>query len=186
MEVRIFNQGQFAGDMQGKKESVGERVRSLINMLSSKDGVIRQKARNSLVTMGRPAVSSLIRALRHSGSVQVRWEAAKALGAIGDNRSIPALVNTLTDSNFDVAWVAAEALRKFKKAAWPELMRALMKNIPDSGLLYQGAHHVLRGQREEGYEASLYTLMQALEGSRLSESTIVAAHEILERLKAEA
>ena len=41
-------------------------------MLASKDGMIRQKARNSLVKLGKPAVPSLIKALQNSESVQLR------------------------------------------------------------------------------------------------------------------
>ena len=167
-----------------KKPSAGTNLESLMNMLADKDGMIRQKARRSLVALGKPAVSSLIKALRDSASDQVRWEAAKALGAIGDTRSIPPLVKALADSNSDVAWVVAEALRKFEKTAWPPLLRALMKNEPNSGPLHQGAHHVLRNQKEDGYDDLLATLMHALEHDALSESAMVAAHEILKRMKA--
>ena len=90
----------------------GSNLESLMDKLSSKDGMIRQKARESLVALGKPAVSSLTDVLQNSTSDQVRWEAAKALGAIGDTSSIPSLVKALSDSNDDVVWLAAEA--------WPE------------------------------------------------------------------
>lgn len=73
----------------------GTNLESLMDMLASKDGMTRQKARKSLVALGKPAVSSLVRALQKSESDQLRWEAAKALGAIGDPRSIPRLVKAL-------------------------------------------------------------------------------------------
>jgi hypothetical protein len=91
----------------------------LMDKLASKDGMVRQEARTPLVALGKPAVTSLNRALQHSASDQVRREAAKALGAIGDARSIPPLVKALSDSNSDVAWLAAEASSTFQKAAWP-------------------------------------------------------------------
>lgn len=163
----------------------GTKVRSLVGLLASEDGAVRQNARRSLVAIGRPAVSSLVKAPRNSESEQVRWEAAKALGPIGDTKSIPSLVSTLTDDDFDVRRVAAESLREFKKAAWPALMRALVSESADSQALYQGAHHVLRGQKEEGYDDLLAVLLRALDGSALSESAIMTAHEILERLEAE-
>ncbi len=158
-------------------------IESLMDKLASKDGLVRQKARESLVTLGKPTVTSLNRALQHSASDQVRWEAAKALGAIGDARSIRPLVKALSDSSFDVAWLAAEALSKFKKAAWPPLMRALIKDGQGSGFLYQGVHHVLVHQREHGFDDLLATLLGALEVGELSESAIVAAHEIVLRMK---
>ncbi len=166
------------------KKLTGKNIESLMDKLASKDGMVRQKARKSLVALGKPAVSSLNKALQHSASDQVRWEAAKALGAIGDTRSIPPLVKALSDSNSDVTWLAAEALSKFKKTAWPSLLRALIKSGPNSGSLYQGAHHVLANQKEDGFNDLLAALMKDLELGALSESAIVAAHELLKRMKA--
>jgi HEAT repeat protein len=151
--------------------------------LSSKDGATRQKSRKSLVALGKPAVSSLTRALQNSRLDHTRWEAAKTLGAIGDSRAIPALVKALEDSNPDVAWVAAEALRKFKKAAWPSLLRVLINRGANSVLLRQGAYHVLRNQKEVGFDDLLAPLTKALESSTVPESTAVAAYDVLKRMK---
>lgn len=167
-----------------KKKMTSTDIESLMDKLASKNGMTRQKARESLVVLGKPAVPSLIKALQNSTSDHVRWEAAKALGAIRDTSSIPPLVEALTDSNSDVTWLAAEALSIFKKTAWPALMNALLKDDPDSGLLYHGAHHVLLNQKEDGFNDLLADLMKALKGS-LSESVMVAAYEILERMKAQ-
>ena len=165
-------------------EANGSNIESLMNMLANKDGMKRQNARESLVALGKPAVSSLIKALQNSPSNQVRWEAAKALGAIHDTRSIPSLVEALSDDDSDVTWLAAEALRKFKKTAWPPLLRALMKEGPNPGLLHQRVHHVLLNQKEDGYSDLLETLMKALK-DELSDSVMLAANEILERMKAQ-
>jgi HEAT repeat protein len=102
-----------------KRKITGTNIESLMDMLANNDGMIRQKARKSSVALGKPAVSSLIKALQNSTSDQVRWEAAKALGAIGDTRLISPLLKALADSDSDVAWLAAVALSKFKKTAWP-------------------------------------------------------------------
>ncbi len=154
-----------------------------MEQLAGKDGMIRLKARESLVAMGEPAVPLLIRALRNSTSDQLRWEAAKALGAISDPRSIPQLVKALEDRNSDVAWLAAEALHKFKKAAWPSLLRAVTNMGPDSVSLRHGVHHVLRNQKEVGFNDLLATLMTALESEAVPESAAVAAYEILKRIR---
>jgi len=166
-----------------KKKPTGTSLDSLMDMLADKDGMVRQGARESLVALGRPAVSSLIRALRHSESDQVRWEAAKALGAINDARSIPTLVEALSDSNSDVAWLAAEALIKFKKAAWLALFEMLIKSGSDSPILRQGAHHVLWKQKADGFNDLLKTLIEALDSSTDPESATVAAYEILKRMR---
>jgi HEAT repeat protein len=118
-----------------KQPSSAKSLKSLMDMLASKDGMIRQKARKSLVAVGKPAVSSLTKALQDSKSGHVRWESAKALGAISDTRSIPVLVKALEDNDRDVAWLAAEALEEFQKAAWPPLLRPLIKRGAESARL---------------------------------------------------
>jgi HEAT repeat protein len=166
-----------------KQKLIGSNLESLINLLASENGATRMKARKSLVALGKPAVPSLTRTLQNSKEDHVRWEAAKTLGAIGDVRSIPALVSALEDSDQGVVWLAAEALRKFKKIAWPYLMSALVKSKKDSVLLRQGAHHVLRKQKEDGFNDLLTTLMKTLESNTASESTPFAASNILKRMK---
>jgi hypothetical protein len=158
-------------------------MQSLMDALASKDGLERTHARESLVAIGRPAVTSLAKALRDSGSKQIRWEAAKALGAIFDARSIPSLVKALEDRDPDVAWLAAEALIKFKKRAWPSLFRALMKSGPDSASLLQGAHHVLVNQKESGFDDLLAELTKDLESGAAKESAPIIAYKILKRMK---
>ncbi len=167
------------------KKLTGANLESWMEMLASKDGMVRQKARKALVALGKPAAPSLAKALQNSALDQVRWEAAKALSEIGDTRSIPALVKALEDSDFDVAWVAAEALIKFKRTAWPALLRALMKakKDADSILLRQGAHHVLRNQRAAGFNDLLKALRDALESNAAPESAPVAAFDLLKQIK---
>ncbi len=98
-----------------KQGRVDMDLDSLMKMLSNNDGMTRKKARKTLVALGKPAVPFLTRTLRNSKLDHLRWEAAKALGSIGDARAIPSLVKSLEDSDQDVAWLAAEALIKFKK-----------------------------------------------------------------------
>jgi len=167
-----------------EQKGTDTNLKSLMEMLASKDGVIRQKAREELVALGKPAVSSLIQALQNSKLDQVRWEAAKALGGINDTRSIPPLVQALEDNISDVAWTAADALKAFRKAAWPPLLEALIKSKSESVALRKGAHHVLVNQREDGFNDLLSTLLKALESSSAPESSTIAAHEILKRMNA--
>jgi HEAT repeat protein len=166
-----------------KEKQAGTNIKLLMDILKSENGANRQKARKSLVALGKPAVPSLIRALQNSKLDQVRWEAAKALGAIGDTRAISPLVKVLEDSDPDVAWLAAEALRQFKKVAWPPLLRQLIKDGSESAVLRQGAHHVLRNQKENGFNDLLASLREDLESNTVQESTPVVAYAILKRMK---
>jgi hypothetical protein len=172
------------GETMSRQVQTKANLESLIRTLASKDGLARQKARHSLVRAGRPAVPLLIQALQESPVDQVRWEAAKALGMMGDASAIPVLVQALEDHDADVAWLAAEALQKFKKAAWPALLHALIQYGAGSSALRQGAHHVFRRQREPGFEDLIAALLKALETETLPEATTTAAHQILERMDA--
>ena len=58
-------------------------IPELIAALASSSPVARKKAREGLVALGRPAVPALIQLLSHR-QPHVRWEAAKALGAVAD------------------------------------------------------------------------------------------------------
>jgi len=158
-------------------------IDSFMELLLSRDGATREQARKSLVSVGKPAVIILTRALQNSGSDQFRWEAAKTLGEIGDTGGIPVLVSALEDRNHEVAWFAGEALKKFRKIAWLPLLRALVKKGSDSVRLRQGVHHVLRDQNEAGFGDLLKSLMKALESGSVPESSAVAAHGILKRMK---
>ena len=167
-----------------KQKQIGTDLEALMDTLENKDGAIRQKARKSLVALGKPAVPTLSRSLQDSKLDHVRWEAVKTLGAIDDSRAISSLVKALEDSDPDVAWSAAEALQRFRSAAWQPLLRALINRGTDSVLLRQGAHHVLRNQKEPGFTVLLANLVKAIEFGTVPESTSVAAYEILKRMKA--
>jgi thioredoxin-like negative regulator of GroEL len=182
----IFEQDPHKNSMEknmNKQKGIGTNIEPLADMLTSKEAAVRQKARKLLAILGKPAVPFLIRVLQNSRKDHVRWEAAKTLSAIGDARAIPSLVKALEDSDTDVAWLAAEALCKFKKTAWPQLLNALVENKPNSVLLQHGAHHVLRNQEEDGFNDLLTTLRDALESGTASVSTPFAASNILRRLE---
>jgi hypothetical protein len=181
-----LKRNKCGGNIMNEQKGTGTNIESLMDLLANNDGIIRQKAREALVALGKPAVSSLTHALLNSRLDQVRWETAKALGGINDTGSIPPLVKALEDSYSDVAWLAADALRKYKKDAWPALLQALIKGGPDSVLLRQGAHHVLVNQKEDGFNDLLSTLLKALESSSAPESSTVAANDILKRMNAKA
>jgi HEAT repeat protein len=165
-----------------KQKNDGTNLESLMSMLENKDGMARKKARESLVKIGESAIPSLITVLERAKPDQARWEAAKALGSIGDAGSIPALVKALEDSDADVAWLAAEGLKKFKKAAWPHLLRALIKNGAKSALLCSGAHHVLLNQKADGFKDLFATLTKDLELNTVPEMTVEAARDLLKRM----
>jgi HEAT repeat protein len=136
-------------------------VSSLVSLLASKDGVKRSKARAALVETGKPAVASLVSALKDRNQT-VRWESAKALGQIRDPKSIDALVAALRDKLFDVRWLAAEALIGIGDKSVKPLLQSMVDH-PESEELREGAHHVFHDLVTSQYRDALKPVITSLE-----------------------
>lgn len=157
-------------------------IPSLIADLAGKDGMVREKARRSLVGIGGPAVAPLVEALNDPNE-QLRWEAAKALGQIADPAAAPALVEALTDKVFDVRWLAADGLIAVGRAALVPLLEALMEhsNLPRMRL---SAHHVLHdlAHKDPELKELLRPVLVALDDIEPSLEVPWAARSVLEAL----
>jgi hypothetical protein len=153
----------------------------LVAALADDDRVTRQRARESLVDMGKPAVAPLTEALAVS-SERVRWEAANALSEISDPTAAPALVKALEDSSFGVRWLAAEGLISLGREGLSPLLEALVEHS-DSAWLRQGAHHVLRLLAEEGLHDHVASVLKALEDIEPAIEVIQPAKAALDALK---
>jgi HEAT repeat protein len=176
----------FKSEAVMHESSPSPNQESSIERLGSEEGGARRAARVALVALGKAAVPTRIRALQESANAHARWGAVKALREIGDARAIPSLVTALDDDNPDVAWLAAEALHDFARAAWTPLLRRLIRDGPHSVLLRQRAHCVFRDQSAEGFDDLLAALLQALDSITLPETTAVAAFEVLHRMRSTA
>jgi hypothetical protein len=156
-------------------------IRALIADLRSKDGMLRQRSRQSLVTIGKPAVIFLVKLLRDRND-QVRWEAAKALGEIGDGRAAPALIVALEDEEFDVRWLAAEGLIALGYKGLAPLLKALTER-PQSVWLRAGAHHILHDLAKAGLHKRMASLLKTLEGVEPEIEVPPAARKLLNTLR---
>jgi HEAT repeat protein len=157
-----------------------ETISSLIADLGSKDGLVRVKARRSLVAIGGQAVDPLVKALANKKQ-WVRWEAVKALGQIGDPRATDALIEALEDKTFDVRWLAAEGLIAIGHKALVPLLHALTEHS-DSSWLREGAHHVLHDMDKGNLEEVLMPVLAAMEDVEPSLEVAPAAETALDRL----
>jgi HEAT repeat protein len=157
-----------------------ETIRSLVADLDNQDGLVRVRARKSLVAIGSQAVEPLVQALG-SKREWVRWEAAKALGQIGDPAAAQALIKALEDKMFDVRWLAAEGLTAIGHEALVPLLYAL-KEHSDSLWLREGVHHVLHNTEGGHVNKILGPVLIALEGFEPSVETPLAAELALESL----
>jgi len=158
----------------------GAVIASLMRDLASRDGVVRQRAREKLVGIGKPAVPALTERLWATGS-QLRWEAGKALIEIADGRAARALVACLEDKDAGTRWVAAEALIALKRNALVPLLEALIDQS-DSVWIREGAHHVLHELAEGELREILCPVLAALEGPAPDTVAPVFAAEALEEL----
>ena len=154
---------------------------AVIADLASHDDRTREKARHTLVTMGKDAVQSLIEALKDKRYL-MRWEAAKALGEIGASQSAPALVDALEDEEFDVRWLAAVALIRMNIRGLRPLFQALMER-GDSTLLRDGAHHVIHDLSKGELRKYLLPVLAALEDVEPSMEAPQVAFQALEKLE---
>lgn len=166
-------------ESKGKnKEGMDTLIKALVADLASHDDTVRVMARHSIVAMGKVAVPSLIEALKNKNNL-MRWEAAKALGEIGDPKTALALVDALEDEEFDVRWLAAEGLIKMNINALKPLLQAL-ENRGDSFFLQEGAHHVLHDLAKGALRKYLAPVLAALERLEPGEEVPwVAPHEMV-------
>lgn len=167
------------------EEKLDAAIESLVYVLSSRDGMLRQSARRSLIVIGRPAVPSLIQALS-SKNKNVRWESAKALEEIGDPSAAQALVARLKQDDFGVRWIAAESLIKFGRDGLRPLLLELLQD-PDSGFLRDGAHHVLYslGNKDSSLQGVISPVVDALGAISGAKDVIPHIQTALDALDAE-
>jgi HEAT repeat protein len=153
---------------------------ALVSALAARDGVERQCAREKLVSIGRPALSALVKCLADPNR-QVRWEAAKALGELRDSAAATALVRALEDKDGDVRWLAASALAAIGHEALRPLLGALIQHS-DSDWLRNGAHHVCHDLMNTSDGQLVKPVLDALNSSEPDIAAPVAAYAALRAL----
>jgi HEAT repeat protein len=157
-------------------------IEFLINEFTCDDVIKCQTARRSLVHMGSSAVDALVKELSNKKH-WVRWEAAKALGQIGDRAAVKALVVALEDNEFDVRWLAAEALINIGTDSLEPLLAALEDHGGESLILRQGAHHVLHDMDKGDLDEVLRPVMTAVEDTALPIEVPLIAKKTLDVLR---
>jgi vesicle coat complex subunit len=121
----------------------------------------QQQALKSLVSIGKPAVQSLIAALQHQNP-EVRAQAATALAQIGDDAApaLPALSRALQDKDQKVRGAAVEAFGSIGKRAMIPYLVANLKH-ENASVRYNAAHGLTRlGDYAEGAVPTLISTLQ--------------------------
>jgi hypothetical protein len=144
-------------------------IHRYVEDLGNKNGMVRQKARQTLVSMGRAALDLLAELSTHPKAV-IRWEAVKALGQISDPAAAPVFINALEDENSDVRWLAAKGLIFLGKDGLISILEALAE-FKTTVFLKEGAHHIVKALYPKFKSAEMKNLISSL-GNRSDNSTI--------------
>lgn len=182
-QEKTFSKSIPQSKRRNADEEMNSSLEALIVGLSSHDDGVRMRARHSVVAMGKAALPSLTEALKNNNNL-MRWEAAKALGEIGDPKAAPALVKALEDEDFDVRWLAAIGLIGMNIKGLKPLLHALMEQ-GDSVFLREGAHHVIHDLAKGGLRKYLAPVLAALEGIEPTAEVPKTAFHALEMLEKE-
>ncbi|MEW5871252.1 MAG: HEAT repeat domain-containing protein [Chloroflexota bacterium] len=88
-----------------------QAVSALVAALDDTDSLVGDLVGEALAAIGAPAVPALL-AVMQAGSRRARLKAVRALAAIGDQRSIPALFAALDEDSALMEYWASEGLEK--------------------------------------------------------------------------
>ncbi len=159
-------------------QSTSDRIEDLVEQLRCDDGVVRIRARESLVEIGSAAVPAICK-LADAEKDVVRWECAKTLSEIGDPASIDTLIRLLEDSEEGTRWDAAVGLIKVGKSTVVPLLRAIIHRSTDYTII-DGARHVVHEFIRTSWGAPLKPLYEALNSTSARESAPVEADKALD------
>ena len=137
-----------------------QSIPELAKDLFSKNYLLRKKAREELVEIGKPSLD-VLKELAHNEDETVRWEAMITIVQIGSEDTLNILLNALTDEEFSIRWLAAEGLVNLGKYAIVPVLQEL-QDKPDSAFLRRGVHHVLYELRKSGVFKDNYALVETL------------------------
>jgi HEAT repeat protein len=173
--------------MDTKKNAAGQesdmrmRISALISQIRCRDTQeCLEDASTQLLAIGSPAVPALLEAVRLEKG-EARLEIAKLLRRLADPPMAGALVELLSDDDFDVRWEAAEGLSALGYDGLEPLISAIIKT-PGSMKLRNGAHHVLHHIASQGYYTLLKPLMMAIEGAIPNVEVPAAARKVQSEL----
>lgn len=139
-------------------------IRELIGTLCAYDARTRHVARQALVMYGVEALPALIKAL-DAHNWHTRWEAAKALGEIGNPEAAMPLVMMFKDDDTGVRWAAMGSLIRIGRPAVRPLLELLTQEFA-SARVREGAHHVLHELKNRGMLTEVEEkVFHALKGS---------------------
>ncbi len=136
-------------------------VRLIKELIDEKDYSKKHNARIALVKMGKTIVPKMHKLLTSKNAL-LRMEAVKIVELIADRTSIPLLICMLSDTEFEVRWIAAEGLIKIGRRSILPLIISL-RDGKSAYIFNKGAHHVLQCLLNEKEKKELSPLLRSLD-----------------------
>lgn len=128
--------------------SAENEIPDLIAKLGDENGLVRQRARFSLIHLGAASIPAAVNALK-SSDMHTRWEAVKVLRELRNPEAAAPLANMLLDDDTGVRWSAMEGLINLERAALRPLLELFTKKF-DSPIVREGLHHILHVFKDRG------------------------------------
>ena len=154
-------------------------ARPLLMALTMNRDELHREACRALNNLGSLAKSAWIEALDHSDN-QIRWEAARGLGQIGDARAVDILAGGLLNESYSVRWATSDALAHLGTQAIPAILTILSQhklNEPSCNTAFHALHGILSASTQEHIEP----LLDALRGPAPDiEVPVIARHLLLD------
>lgn len=158
-----------------------QEVQKHLYDLDDNDSQVREMARWSLISAGPEVVPELVDMLK-TDRERCRWEAAKILGEIRDERAADALVDALLDESINVHWAVSEALIHYGREAILPLLQGITRHF-DSARFRQGAYHILHMlERFHQLDQNTQAVLDALRSIEPSASAPWAAERAIEAI----
>ena len=164
-------------ELSPEHEEFLKKMSELIPMLSDKNGLVRQSAREEIVSLGKESVEYLAELIENPKKI-MRREAVRALDEIADPDSAPLFLLALEDNDEGVRWIAAIGLIILGKKSIKPLLKTIIEK-PDSLFIRKGAHHILRSFSKIGIGPDTESLIQALNSKEANLSAPIEAEKIL-------
>jgi HEAT repeat protein len=157
-------------------------IGGLVKSLSSNISIERHRAREILVSIGKPVIGYLKNSAA-SRDLKERWEAIKVVAQIKDPSGIPILLAAMDDPEFEIRWIAAEGLIDLgEKCIKPLLIKLIDKN--ESVFFRNGAHHVLNELKMRGLYTDTAGLISLLKDIKAESFIPIAVRKELDRIRA--
>ncbi len=163
-----------------KHKEYHEILTKLLPQLGDKRGVIRQSAREKIISLGNVCIEYLANLLENPKKI-IRWEAVKALTELADPDSAPLFILAMEDKDEDIRWIAAVGLIILGEDSIKPILETLIQN-PDSFLIRKGIHHILKTLSATKTGPDTGSLIKALESPEATLLAPIEAEKILSRL----